>query len=130
MSERVYVDVPREFLSLVDELDLTLAGPTRGALTDIAASIGVAGGALGATADVVTVLIGRSEVARLARRLWSRTPKSGEQRKIVLEVRQGSDRLDVSFQVSGPGTEQAQEVFVRGFAAAFSAMLEKHDDDR
>lgn len=126
----MYVVVPKHLLPDLEELDIVVAGPTRGAAADVLVSIGVAGGLIGAAADTVTVLMGRSEVARLARRLWTRGRRRDETTKIVLDVRQGADRVHVSFEMSGPGTEPASEVFVRSFVAAFSVMLEEGDDDR
>jgi hypothetical protein len=130
MTAGVYVVVPKHLLPDLEELDIVVAGPTRGVAADVLVSIGVAGGLIGAAADTVTVLMGRSEVARLARRLGTVGRRRDETTKIVLDVRQGADQVHISFEMSGPGTEPASEVFVRSFVAAFSTMFEERDDDR
>jgi hypothetical protein len=128
MATGVYVNVPRELRSDLDELDIVVAGAPRGVPAEVLVSISIAGGVLGASADAVQVLLGRSEIARLARRLWDRARRD-EAMKIVLEVRQAKGKLDVSFEMTGPDADLAAEVFLRGFAGAFSALLEEPDRD-
>ncbi|MEV6636783.1 hypothetical protein AB0M54_39210 [Actinoplanes sp. NPDC051470] len=130
MASGMYVEVPRELRADLEELDIVVSGPHRGAVADVLVSIGVVGGALGATADVVTVLMGRAEVTRLARRIWARARRRDETKRIVLEVRQGADRLNVTFEVTGPETKVAAEVFAHGLAGAFAAVLEDHNRDQ
>lgn len=128
MATGIYVVAPRDLLPDFEELDIVVAGPPRGAATDVLVSIGVAGGLIAAAADTVTVLINHSEAMRLARRLWTRGRRPNGTKKIVLEARQGPDRLNISFELTGPDTELAADVFVRGFAAALTTMIEKQND--
>ncbi len=130
MTMGVYVQVPHALRADLNELDIEIVGSHRGALADALVSIGMAGSALGATADVVTVLMGRAEMTRLARRLWDRSRRRHETTKMVLEVRQGQDQLNVSFELSGPDTESAANVFVQGMVGAFTAVLEDQNRDQ
>lgn len=125
-----YVDIPRDLQADLEELEIELAGHPRGPATDALVAITVTGSALGASADLVTVLMGRAEITRLARRLWGRVRNREESTRVVLNIRRDSTRLTVSFELSGPDTELAAEAFVQGMAGAFTAVLEEQRRDQ
>lgn len=123
MAAGVYVNVPELLADSLAEDGFRLAGYERGIELD-------AGTLLAASANLVTVLVGRHEIARFITHVWMaarrRTP--GRPHRLTVIAEQDDRRLAITIEHEGFGEDGPPFAVVRGMTTLLEALAEPGKD--
>jgi len=126
MTTGMYVKVPEPLAESLTEDGFRIAGTERG----IELYVNAAGMLLGASANLVTMLVGRHEISRFIGHLWAsvRGRQAVNDHNMTVVLEKDGRRVAITLAHEGFGDDGPPTVVVRGMSALLEALTDLDTD--